>query len=60
MDIAPLLGAINVPTLVMHGTEDRNVPLEVGRHLAQHPQRPVLCLQRPRTRASVNGTRGVL
>ena len=36
MDIAPLLGAINVPTLVMHGTEDRNVPLEVGRHLAQH------------------------
>jgi class 3 adenylate cyclase/pimeloyl-ACP methyl ester carboxylesterase len=36
MDIAPLLGAVSVPTLVMHGTEDRNVPLEVGRYLAGH------------------------
>jgi class 3 adenylate cyclase/pimeloyl-ACP methyl ester carboxylesterase len=36
MDIAPLLGAVSVPTLVMHGTEDRNVPLEVGRYLAEH------------------------
>jgi class 3 adenylate cyclase/pimeloyl-ACP methyl ester carboxylesterase len=36
MDIDPLLGAVSVPTLVMHGTEDRNVPIEVGRYLAQH------------------------
>jgi pimeloyl-ACP methyl ester carboxylesterase len=36
MDIAPLLGAVSVPTLVMHGTEDRNVPLAAGRSLAEH------------------------
>jgi class 3 adenylate cyclase/pimeloyl-ACP methyl ester carboxylesterase len=36
MDIAPLLGAVSVPTLVMHGAEDRNVPIEAGRYLAEH------------------------
>jgi pimeloyl-ACP methyl ester carboxylesterase len=36
MDIGPQLGAIRVPTLVMHGTDDRNVPFEVGRYLAEH------------------------
>jgi class 3 adenylate cyclase/pimeloyl-ACP methyl ester carboxylesterase len=36
MDVVPLLDAVRVPTLVMHGTEDRNVPFEVGRYLAEH------------------------
>jgi pimeloyl-ACP methyl ester carboxylesterase len=34
MDIVPLLDAITVPSLVMHGTEDRNVPFDVGRNIA--------------------------
>jgi pimeloyl-ACP methyl ester carboxylesterase len=34
--VQAVLGTVSVPTLVMHGTEDRNVLLEVGRHLAEH------------------------
>ena len=61
MDIAPLLCAVSVPTLVMHGTEDRNVPLEVGRYLAGHiPGARFYVFQRPGTRASLHGNSGVL
>ncbi|OGK78637.1 MAG: hypothetical protein A2X52_09910 [Candidatus Rokubacteria bacterium GWC2_70_16] len=35
-DIVPLLGRVRVPTLVIHGTDDRRVPFEDGRYLAEH------------------------
>ncbi len=35
-DIVPLLGRVRVPTLVIHGTEDRRVPFENARYLAEH------------------------
>jgi class 3 adenylate cyclase/pimeloyl-ACP methyl ester carboxylesterase len=34
MDIRPLLPAIRVPTLVVHGTEDRQVPFAAAEYLA--------------------------
>ena len=36
MDIRPLLGAIRVPTLIVHGTEDRQVPFAAAEYLAAH------------------------
>jgi pimeloyl-ACP methyl ester carboxylesterase len=33
-DIRPLLPMLRVPTLVLHGTEDRVVPIEDGRYIA--------------------------
>ena len=36
MDIRPLLSAIGVPTLVVHGTEDRQVPFAAAEYLAEH------------------------
>ena len=30
-----LLGGISMPALVMHGTEDRRVPLEIGKYIAE-------------------------
>jgi pimeloyl-ACP methyl ester carboxylesterase len=36
MDIRPLLGAIRVPTLIAHGTEDRQVPFAAAEYLAAH------------------------
>ena len=36
MDIRPLLSAIGVPTLVVHGTEDRQVPFAAAEYLAAH------------------------
>jgi pimeloyl-ACP methyl ester carboxylesterase len=36
MDIRPLLPAIRVPTLVVHGTEDRQVPFAAAEYLAAH------------------------
>jgi class 3 adenylate cyclase/pimeloyl-ACP methyl ester carboxylesterase len=36
VDIVALLPQIQVPTLVMHGTADRRVPIEAGRYLAEH------------------------
>jgi pimeloyl-ACP methyl ester carboxylesterase len=36
MDIRPLLAAIRVPTLVVHGTEDRQVPFAAAEYLAAH------------------------
>jgi class 3 adenylate cyclase/pimeloyl-ACP methyl ester carboxylesterase len=36
MDIRPLLSAIRVPTLVVHGTEDRQVPFAAAEYLAAH------------------------
>jgi pimeloyl-ACP methyl ester carboxylesterase len=36
MDIRPLLPAIRVPTLVVHGTEDRQVPFAAAQYLAAH------------------------
>ena len=36
MDIRPLLGEIRVPTLIVHGTEDRQVPFAAAQYLAAH------------------------
>ncbi|MGH6898188.1 MAG: alpha/beta fold hydrolase [Geminicoccaceae bacterium] len=36
MDIRPLLGAVRVPTLVVHGTADRQVPFAAAEYLAAH------------------------
>jgi len=36
MDIKPLLSAIRVPTLVVHGSEDRQVPFAAAEYLARH------------------------
>jgi pimeloyl-ACP methyl ester carboxylesterase len=36
IDARPVLGAIRVPTMVMHRTGDRVVKVEHGRYLAQH------------------------
>ena len=36
MDIRPLLPAIRVPTLIAHGTEDRQVPFAAAEYLAAH------------------------
>jgi pimeloyl-ACP methyl ester carboxylesterase len=36
LDIRPLLPRVRVPTLVLHGTEDRRIPFEVGQYLAEH------------------------
>jgi pimeloyl-ACP methyl ester carboxylesterase len=36
MDIRPLLRAIRVPTLIVHGTEDRQVPFAAAEYLAEH------------------------
>jgi class 3 adenylate cyclase/pimeloyl-ACP methyl ester carboxylesterase len=35
IELKPLFEKIRVPTLVMHGTADRNVPFEAGRRLAR-------------------------
>ncbi len=35
IDVRDVLPAIRVPTLVLHRTEDRGVPIEAGRYLAQ-------------------------
>jgi pimeloyl-ACP methyl ester carboxylesterase len=34
VDVRPLLGLLNVPTLVLHGRDDPFVPFELGRELA--------------------------
>jgi pimeloyl-ACP methyl ester carboxylesterase len=36
MDIRPLLAAVRVPTLIVHGTEDRQVPFAAAEYLAAH------------------------
>jgi pimeloyl-ACP methyl ester carboxylesterase/DNA-binding SARP family transcriptional activator len=36
LDIAPILGQVKVPTLVLHGTEDRRVSVAAAHHLALH------------------------
>ena len=36
IDIRDVLPAIRVPTLVLHRTDDRVVPVEAGRYLAEH------------------------
>jgi pimeloyl-ACP methyl ester carboxylesterase len=36
MDIRPLLGAVRVPTLLVHGTADRQVPYAAAEYLARH------------------------
>jgi class 3 adenylate cyclase/pimeloyl-ACP methyl ester carboxylesterase len=36
MDIRPLLARIRVPTLVVHGTDDRQVPFAAAEYLAAH------------------------
>jgi class 3 adenylate cyclase len=36
MDLRPVLDSIQCPTLVMHRTGDRLVPVEYGRYLAEH------------------------
>ena len=36
VDIAPILGQVKAPTLVLHGMEDRRVAVAAARHLADH------------------------
>lgn len=36
VDIAPILGQVKAPTLVLHGTEDRRVSVAAAHHLARH------------------------
>jgi class 3 adenylate cyclase len=36
IDVRPILDAIHVPTLVLHRTGDRTIPVEAGRYLAEH------------------------
>jgi len=36
LDVRPLLGGLRVPTLVIHRSGDRSVPVEHGRYLAEH------------------------
>jgi len=36
IDVRPVLASVHVPTLVLHRTEDRAVPVECGRYLAEH------------------------
>jgi class 3 adenylate cyclase/pimeloyl-ACP methyl ester carboxylesterase len=36
VNIINLLGRVDVPTLVMHGTDDQRVPLAVARYLEEH------------------------
>jgi class 3 adenylate cyclase len=36
IDVRQLLSSIRVPTLVIHATGDRTIPIECGRYLAQH------------------------
>jgi pimeloyl-ACP methyl ester carboxylesterase len=36
MDIRSLLAAVRVPTLIVHGTEDRQVPFAAAEYLAKH------------------------
>jgi pimeloyl-ACP methyl ester carboxylesterase len=36
LDIAPILGLVKTPTLVLHGTEDRRVAVAAAHHLARH------------------------
>jgi pimeloyl-ACP methyl ester carboxylesterase len=43
MDIRPLLPAIRVPTLIAHGTADRQVPFAAAEYLAAHIQGAQLC-----------------
>ena len=62
MDIRPLLSAIRVPTLIAHGTEDRQVPFAAAEYLAAHiPGRSSIpswatatsrCSPRPRSSAT--------
>ncbi len=35
-DVRPILPSVRVPTLILHRTEDRMMPVEHGRYLAQH------------------------
>ena len=36
VDVRDVLAAIHVPTLVLHATGDRDVPVESGRYIAEH------------------------
>ena len=36
IDVRPILEAIRIPTLVLHRTGDRTIPVESGRYLAEH------------------------
>lgn len=38
IDVRHALNAISAPTLVIHRTEDRMVPVELGRYIAEHVQ----------------------
>jgi pimeloyl-ACP methyl ester carboxylesterase len=43
MDIRPLLPAIRVPTLIAHGTADRQVPFAAAEYLAERIPGAQLC-----------------
>jgi pimeloyl-ACP methyl ester carboxylesterase len=36
VDIAPILGQVKAPTLVLQGTDDRRVSVAAAHHLARH------------------------
>ena len=36
LDITPILGQLTIPTLVLHGSEDRRVSVAAAHHLARH------------------------
>ena len=40
IDVRPILSAIRVPTLILHRTEDRMVPVEHARYLARRTAHP--------------------
>jgi pimeloyl-ACP methyl ester carboxylesterase len=46
-ELRPLLPMLRVPTLVLHGDEDRDIPLAAGRYLADHFPDAALCVQGP-------------
>ena len=57
VDIAPILGQVKAPTLVVHGTEDRRVSVAAAHHLAAaHSGCAALPVRGPRASADLHGT----
>jgi len=52
IDITPVIGQVKTPTLVLHGTQDRRVPLATAHYLHEHLPDPCLYLSLLETRPS--------